>query len=223
MPKSSMAMRTPSARRACSRSRVASASRMAAVSVTSIVRARRRQPGGGERVAHVVDEAVLGELAGGDVDGHAAARRAPGAAPAGGVAARLAQHLPAHLEDERRVLDVRQEARRRQQPVLGVLPAHERLDGRPCGRRRAPRSAGSAGRAGRGRGRATSSSREAPALHGGLQQRASRSRGCARRRPPARRPARAPARTSRSVPSTSPVDVAAPALRVRWTCPSSVS
>ena len=68
-----------------------------------------------------------GELAGGEVHRHHERALGCHVAPAGGVAARLRQHLPAQREDEPGLLGEGDEARRREQAPLGVVPADERL------------------------------------------------------------------------------------------------
>ena len=90
-----------------------------------------------------VEQAALG-----DVDGDR--ELVAGAVPGGELLQRLAQHEARERLDQPGLLGERDELPGRQQALLGVQPAHERLDADDVAGARAAASAGSAGRARRG-------------------------------------------------------------------------
>ncbi len=90
VPKSSIAIRTPSALIAVSRRAVSSMLRIRVVSVISIVSAAGSRPLSVERAFDVGDQLVGVELASGHVDGHA--DRVPGRPPGGALVAGLLEN-----------------------------------------------------------------------------------------------------------------------------------
>ena len=124
MPKSSTAMRTPSWRRAAE-----------VLDDVAVVEQHRlgdlddqpggRQAAGLQRRQHVGHELAAAHLAGGDVHRDAEV----GVAEGGDRRARLAQHPPAELGDERGLLGQRDELDGGDVAEDGVPPAQQRLDG----------------------------------------------------------------------------------------------
>jgi hypothetical protein len=88
---------------------------------------RRSQPGGGEHVAHVVDERRLLELPPRDVHAHPGRLAARRRRPRRRGAARLGEHPAAERHDEPHLLRQRDEVERRDEPALRMVPAEERL------------------------------------------------------------------------------------------------
>src|SRR5829696_2445614 len=89
----------------------------------------RRQPRGLERVDHLGDQALLLELAAGQVDVDRQRRRVRELAlPAAGLEAGLEQHPVADRPDQPLLLGQGDERRRRQQPLDRVVPADQGLD-----------------------------------------------------------------------------------------------
>src|SRR4051794_9950430 len=87
----------------------------------------RMQSAVGERLAHVVDQALVSELSAGQVDADEWAFPA-GAEPGEGLAAGLLQHMPAEDHDEPRLFGQADEAFWAQQSHARMIPADQRLD-----------------------------------------------------------------------------------------------
>ena len=128
MPKSSIAMRTPSSLSAASRRAVSSALRISVVSVISIVSALGASPLELERPFDVIEEIVGVELARGDVDRHA--ERVAGLLPLGALAAGLPEDPGADVDDHPALLEQRDEVVGLDDPAPRLAPADQRLDPR---------------------------------------------------------------------------------------------
>ena len=84
---------------------------------------------GGERLLHLRGEARPGELYGGDVDGdRQRVSLRPAAIPFARVLQRLVEYPIAEQDDQAAFLGERDEAVRRHETALGVIPAEQRLE-----------------------------------------------------------------------------------------------
>ena len=99
---------------------------MTSVSVTSSVRTLRRKVVCPQVAGHPVDEADVGELTAGDVDGQPDVEARP--SPLANLGAGLGEHEVGDLADEAHLLGDPDELVRRDDAVHGMVPAGQRLD-----------------------------------------------------------------------------------------------
>ena len=122
MPKSSIARRSPSARRSPQDAEHGGVAHERGLGDLEH-QAAGRQAGGRQRAGDVGDEVGAREVLRGEVDVHA------DVAPVAALRAGLAQDRAVELDDAAGLLGERDEVRRHDEAALGVLPARERLDG----------------------------------------------------------------------------------------------
>ena len=127
MPKSSSASRTPVARSADSAAVAAASSAQHGLLGDLELQLPRRQRGEIHHIRDLGHPAGLGQLDRRDVHAHVRRPRPQLAPPCGGLPARLGEHPAAQRHDRAAALRRLDEPARAEQPVLGVLPAHERL------------------------------------------------------------------------------------------------
>ena len=123
-----MATRTPSSLSSLSRRMVASVSRMSTVSVTSMIRSVASRPDAPSASRTSSHQAVGLQLSHRDVHRDREPPTPP--LPLLGLAARLVEHPPAHVDDEARLLEHRDEVGGGDDATRRVPPPEQCLDAR---------------------------------------------------------------------------------------------